>query len=497
MYEEIIDSYIFEVTKHLSKKDKAQIEDNLREDIYLRLDDYMGGRSYDEPTEEDIKRVLEDFARPEDIVNTYGLDKYKSYIAKPFARSFRTSWILAFVVVALSIVGSLVLSYILEGRVLNIEKLVQAIGGVFGSLSVVYGFFSFAYSRVGGARYNKSSEKFVNSLKLEPDKSSRIRAYSRYFQIIVSGILLGVFVFSRDILNISYPQILILEEVAVSVAPLMILVYFIDVLALAYKDVDRRYSLGVLLSTTLKHLGLILIGAFVFASYDLGSSLVHQALAEVLGDNTFSAMVLGNLGLSIFFVIVGVSVLSIVYVAISFHLDKKKFGQRDEGEEDLVWSYEEGEEESYDENTSLNEKLEDEISENSSDITLDEDYIQVDEGSITVEDRVISEDSDWDQEDDIVDEFYNKELGQDTQVFKKDDLSEETIVSSVEARDLEDGPISEKSTKTSLEDETILAYTKSEIDEDLKNDKKDTDDDLDKTMTVSEAIRRSNPSNED
>lgn len=489
MYREVIDSYIFDVTKHLARKEKNQVQEDLRQDIYLRVEDFMEGLDYEEPTYEDIKVILADFGRPEDIVNSYGLDKYNSYIVKPLARHARGDFRLAWIFCALAIIGSFFLSFYLERPGLNIAKLVQTGGNLVLSFVLVYFANTLAFSWVSSKRYNKSADNYVSSLRALPSKANTIRKLGLYFQVIVSSFLLGVFAFSRNILNMSYPELVLFEELSVGIFPLIILVYLIDVISLAYKEADRRYTTGVLFSTVLKHLAIIGIVALMFAMYDMKTTLIYEALTRVLPANTFTIMLLDNLGTSIFFLILGISVLSIVYVAISFHSDKKAFGLKkieefdDYGEDQ---EYVEGTEDYQEDQTYL-----DDLEEYGEDqVVSEEAYIEsiVDENP----DLEGQEASDQDLEDLTI--AYDKkdletELEEDSSDF--DDTMATTVISQTQVFSQEDLSLGEDSDQ--VQDETVVAYTKTTIEENLDQDQVDED----KVTSISDAIKRSNPSNKD
>lgn len=320
MNREIVDGYLYEVTKSLSRKDKKAVYEKLEKEIYEKIDQNKKGPV---ETKEEILVVLKDYGNPADVAQKYTEKGNRALVPQPHYSHYISDKYLG---LAIAIIFYGLIAFLSFGvfntAVFDFENALLLGVDIVSIILVIYICYTLSFSWVSGGRL-KSWDKFSKTLTAEPSKSSRVSAFEMKFQVVFSAILLVIFAFAKDLLGMTYEGIDLGNGYMLIFAPVIILVYFLSTLNIAYKEVDRKFTGGVLFSTIISKLAVIGLSFLLFVKEDALSSSFKSWLAGLLPNNDLMAGLVNNLGLVVFFVVVLIASIDIIATALGFHSNKK------------------------------------------------------------------------------------------------------------------------------------------------------------------------------
>ncbi|MDO5028063.1 MAG: hypothetical protein Q4E36_02245 [Bacillota bacterium] len=341
MNREIVDGYLYEVTKSLSRKDRKQVYEKLEKEIYEKIEKTKQGPV---ETKEEILQVLKEYGSPADVAQKYSHNGSKALVPQPHFSHYKVDKNLAYVIglVFYGLLGFLSLRTFSTAN-FGPDFVLNSLVDIASILLVVYIAYSLSFSWVSGSRL-KTWDKFSKNLKSQPSKSSRVSAFEIKFQVILGIILLVIFAFANDMLALDFKGVNLGNGYMILMTPLLILVYFFHTINVAYKEIDRKYSGGVLFTTIISKLAIIALSYFIFVKEDAFSQNFRTWLAGLLPNNDLMAGMVNNLGLVVFFLVVILACIDIVATALGFHSNKKdsveaiyqdSFGKADLATKDL------------------------------------------------------------------------------------------------------------------------------------------------------------------
>jgi len=137
----LIDKYVSEVSRRLWKKNRKDIEKELKSTLEDMLEEKVGER---EATEEDVVELLKEYGRPKDVASSYNTpDKYLIG-PKVFDLYVLVLKIVLAVILVLTIFGSVISLAFNEGGNVFIElfliipKIFSAVVGAFGGVTIIF-----------------------------------------------------------------------------------------------------------------------------------------------------------------------------------------------------------------------------------------------------------------------------------------------------------------------------------------------------------------------
>lgn len=324
MMREIIDGYIFDVTKSLSRKDKKNVSELLEREIEEKLNEKTRFRNDDYPTYEEVKEVLSELGNPEDVAKKYSTMDKTAFLSPPFFRHYKIDFTIGFLVTLLTIIGSTAYSIlVINGGSLDPLTFLTSGGNILLSFVIMYFCYTYSFNSVSRKRIKHDFDNYIDNLLGKPLKGNRIGKVSIVIQIVVTSILFGLLVFSDKVLGFTYPNILILDTYRFNLKSVMILVYLFSVMKLAYKEIDRRYSMGVLVTTIISNLSALAIAYIILVKNSILSDGMVTFIENSLPSNGFTNFLTSNPGLTVFLIIMIILIINLVYTAISYHSDKK------------------------------------------------------------------------------------------------------------------------------------------------------------------------------
>lgn len=189
---ELIERYVHQVGGYLSKRERTEVEAELRSQIQDQLEDRYGG----EPTEDEIVLVLTEMGHPYMIAASYGNEQYlvgpKLY---PFMMMvLRYGWlILPSIVVFLNIFGIIISAQPVTLLNLILEPLFNALQVTLMFSAVVV--LIFALMERGKIKIDEDGEEFNPRTLAEVDDPRVVDRFEATFGIAFGVIVLVIFVY--------------------------------------------------------------------------------------------------------------------------------------------------------------------------------------------------------------------------------------------------------------------------------------------------------------
>lgn len=198
---DLIDRYIYAVTKHMKsamKKDvAAELETIIQDMLEERCEDVT-------PTERDIKVVLTELGTPDELASKYNGETQDCLIGQPYYSLY--VYVLKIVTVCIS--GGMLLAQImaaLTSHTIWYTAIYRTIGGIFGGILTGFAFvtllFAFFYKK--GIKVDGLNDG-IDNLPPVPQKSNRISKADAIIGIVFSVIFTLVFLVCPQILCIAF-----------------------------------------------------------------------------------------------------------------------------------------------------------------------------------------------------------------------------------------------------------------------------------------------------
>ena len=198
---DLIDRYIYAVTKHMKsamKKDvAAELETIIQDMLEERCEDVT-------PTERDIKVVLTELGTPDELASKYNGETQDCLIGQPYYSLYM--YVLKIVTACIS--GGMLLAQImaaLTSHTIWYIAIYRTIGGIFGGMLTGFAFvtllFAFFYKK--GIKVDGLNDG-IDNLPPVPQKSNRISKVDAIVGIVFSVIFTLVFLVCPQILCIAF-----------------------------------------------------------------------------------------------------------------------------------------------------------------------------------------------------------------------------------------------------------------------------------------------------
>ena len=319
MKHELINRYIYNVTKSLPWREKKDIAKRLETEIEQKLTTKKFG---DNPTDEQITSVLVEFGDATDVAQHYSKIGNRALIPQPFYGYYNVDLKLSLIIAFTSIIiinGLFNLYVYTPGNFVNpiLDTLTDLLLAGFS----IFSLYTLSFSLITNRRTGKKLNTYIDALKPEPKKSNIISRAEIYTQVVVSSIFFALFAFSTDLLELNFAGMLFKAGYIVDKLIPIILVYFLTVLNIATKEVDRRYTKAVLATTILNNIALIGLAYVILINDNAISMNFKNTLKRFIPMNDMSLFVVDNIEIVIFLVIVLIAAVDLIFSAFKHHND--------------------------------------------------------------------------------------------------------------------------------------------------------------------------------
>lgn len=319
MKHELINRYIYNVTKSLPWREKKDIAKRLETEIEQKLTTKKFG---DNPTDEQITSVLVEFGDATDVAQHYSKIGNRALIPQPFYGYYNVDLKLSLIIAFTSII---IINGLFNLYVYTPDNFVNPILDTLTDLLLagfsIFSLYTLSFSLITNRRTGKKLNTYIDALKPEPKKSNIISRAEIYTQVVVSSIFFALFAFSTDLLELNFAGMLFKAGYIVDKLIPIILVYFLTVLNIATKEVDRRYTKAVLATTILNNIALIGLAYVILINDNAISMNFKNTLKRFIPMNDMSLFVVDNIEIVIFLVIVLIAAVDLIFSAFKHHND--------------------------------------------------------------------------------------------------------------------------------------------------------------------------------
>lgn len=291
MNNNLIERYIYAVTKRLPRKNREDVSLELRGLIEDMLEERCGGET---PSEKDIRVVLTELGTPQELYAKYDEDADKCLIGQPYFSTYKLVLKIALVGVSIGMLVTGVIQQIIEPRMWvdavaeMISMLVEGLVSAVGFVTLLFAFFQYK-----GIRINESFN--LDELPSVPKKKQEISRLDAIIGIGFDVVFLAIFLAAPQMLGIyrDGSEIIPIFNVAAIRASWVVIVLFgaLGIIREVVKLLEGRYNRKVLTVTVVTDVlsaGLAiwwLTGADMF-----NPAFVESILAQAQGGN---AVVIG------------------------------------------------------------------------------------------------------------------------------------------------------------------------------------------------------------
>lgn len=188
MNNDLIERYIYAVTKYLPRKNKDDIKEELTGLISDMLDERCGDLP---PTEKDVRVVLTELGSPTDLAAKYSPDKDCSLIGPPYYTQFKRIAAIVLICVFAGITIGLGLDFAFSGeKIIWVAALSEWLATVFSALFQAFGILTliFAIFQRKGVSFKDNS---LDNLPPVPKKQEVIPKWNAVVGIVL-GVLFGI-----------------------------------------------------------------------------------------------------------------------------------------------------------------------------------------------------------------------------------------------------------------------------------------------------------------
>ena len=274
MEHELIDRYIYAVTRQLPLKIRADVKLELEGLISDMLEERCGPIL---PTEKDIRVVLTELGTPTELAAKYSGDEQQSLISGSYFVVYKQVLRIVLPIAAIATALSLVLSTVLDPPelmyMLALTILGQVIGGIIASVFQAFAIITFIFAVLERNQAKLDRGDFFANLPQVPKRSEEIKPYEPIIGIIFSVIGAALFLGIPQILGIAingsewYAALNV--DVLRSLWPAIVLWAVLGIFKESIKLIEGRYSLRLAIATIALDVLQLACAAFVLLFSDI------------------------------------------------------------------------------------------------------------------------------------------------------------------------------------------------------------------------------------
>jgi hypothetical protein len=225
---DLIDRYVYEVGRHLPRKNRADI----KAELHSTLVDTLEARREGEPSQQDVVDLLKEYGSPQKVAASYWPEG--QYLIGPslfpLFKMVLGIALSVFVIVQLVLLG---VAVVFDQEVLTFLSILDIIGQTFGSLFTAFGVIVivFAVLQYFEVKPDTEEEEWDPNQLPEIEQVETISRPGRVAEITFSLIFIAILLFLPDYIGvvISPGMEVILNPVIISYIPLIILSLLISI----------------------------------------------------------------------------------------------------------------------------------------------------------------------------------------------------------------------------------------------------------------------------
>ena len=329
MKNDLIERYIYAVTKRLPQKVRKDISNELR----TLIDDMLAERCGElVPEEKDIRVVLTELGTPEELYEKYNPDNKKCLIGSPYYSTYKYVLKIVMICTIFGVILANIISGILDFSKSNsienvvsssanfiaslITNLIISVGAAFGFVTALFAFFYHKDIKI-------DTTSNLDSLPSVPEKNEKISKVDSIISIGLSVIFLIVFLTAPQIFCVAiYNEFIPIFNFETIRQTWYIIVMFsiVGIIRDVVRLIEGRYSKKVMITTVAANI----ISGFLSVWWLMNDRIMNPKFADNISkifnnESTFIINIFSNfqyffLGLIIFALLLDISVTVFKYL---------------------------------------------------------------------------------------------------------------------------------------------------------------------------------------
>lgn len=190
MKNDLIERYIYAVTKRLPAKIRKDVSKELYSLIYDMLEERCGDIS---PTEKDVRVVLTELGTPSELAEQYNPDKDKCLIGSPYYSQYVFILKIAIICAACGILVAKLINCVLDGNIQPVYAVFDIIFSILFSVVTAFAIVTFVFAVLYHKKINVLNES-LDSLPPIPSNNTKISKAECIFGIAFSVIFAIIFI---------------------------------------------------------------------------------------------------------------------------------------------------------------------------------------------------------------------------------------------------------------------------------------------------------------
>lgn len=329
MKNDLIERYIYAVTKRLPQKVRKDISNELR----TLIDDMLAERCGElVPEEKDIRVVLTELGTPEELYEKYNPDNKKCLIGSPYYSTYKYVLKIVMICTIFGVILANIISGILDFSKSNsienvvsssanfiaslITNLIISVGAAFGFVTALFAFFYHKDIKI-------DTTSNLDSLPSVPEKNEKISKVDSIISIGLSVIFLIVFLTAPQIFCVvMYNEFIPIFNFETIRQTWYIIVMFsvVGIIRDVVRLIEGRYSKKIMITTVAANI----ISGFLSVWWLMNDRIMNPKFADNISkifnnESTFIINIFSNfqyffLGLIIFALLLDISVTVFKYL---------------------------------------------------------------------------------------------------------------------------------------------------------------------------------------
>lgn len=254
MTNDLIERYIYAVTKRLPSKIKQDVSDELNSLISDMIEERCGEIT---PTEKDIRVVLTELGTPRELAEKYNPDKDKCLIGSPYYSIYIFVLKIVLICTGIGILMSGIIGAVIENNQFIFEEILNILSMIISGMMAAFAFVTLLFAFFSHKNIKlESLNDSIDNLPPVPKNNKKISKADSIIGIAISVIFAVVFLTVPQIfcvyLSIEDTNIFIPifnTEAIHSVWYLIVIFAVIGIVRETIKLIDGEYTLRVMLST--------------------------------------------------------------------------------------------------------------------------------------------------------------------------------------------------------------------------------------------------------
>lgn len=249
MNNDLIERYIYAVTKRLPRKNREDVSLELRGLIEDMLEERCG---VEQPTEKDVRVVLTELGTPRELYAKYDEDADKCLIGQPYFATYKLVLKIALAGVSIGMIITALIIQLLEPRMWleavaqTVSYLVEGLGSAFAFVTLLFAFFQYK-----GIRIDDTGN--LDELPSVPQKKQEISRLDAIIGIGFDVVFLAIFLGAPQLLGMyrAGSEIIPMFNVTAIRESWLVIVLFgaLGIIRETVKLLEGRYNRRVLVVT--------------------------------------------------------------------------------------------------------------------------------------------------------------------------------------------------------------------------------------------------------